>query len=107
MSYPDLEILNSHVSKVFRIDDVTAGDPREWIVRYRGQLMDDDSVAAYDLEIVLPGYVYHRLGLETTRRILVELSRQALHVILRPTDIAEPISQGLPALYEASTSLQR
>ena len=48
MSYPDLEILNSHVSKVFRIDDVTAGNAREWIARYRGQLLSTDSAAAYD-----------------------------------------------------------
>ena len=48
MSYPDLEILNSHVSKIFRIDDVTAGNAREWIARYRGQLLSSDSAAAYD-----------------------------------------------------------
>jgi membrane-associated protease RseP (regulator of RpoE activity) len=48
MSQPDLDVLNSHVSRIFRIDDVTAGNPREWIARYRGQLLSDDSVAAYD-----------------------------------------------------------
>lgn len=48
MSLPEIEVLSSHVSKIFRIDDVTAGDPREWIVRYRGQLLGEDSVAAYD-----------------------------------------------------------
>ncbi|MBV6451475.1 MAG: hypothetical protein MHPDNHAH_02215 [Anaerolineales bacterium] len=48
MPQPEIEVLTSHVSKIFRIDDVTAGDPREWIVRYRGQLLGDDSVAAYD-----------------------------------------------------------
>jgi membrane-associated protease RseP (regulator of RpoE activity) len=48
MSYPELEILNTHVARIFRIDDVTAGDPREWLVRYRGQLLGDDSAAAYD-----------------------------------------------------------
>lgn len=48
MSLPEIEVLTSHVSKIFRIDDVTAGDPREWIVRYRGQLLGEDSVAAYD-----------------------------------------------------------
>ena len=48
MSLPEIEILTSHVSKIFRIDDVTAGDPREWIVRYRGQLFGEDSIAAYD-----------------------------------------------------------
>jgi len=48
MSYPDLDVLNSHVSKIFRIEDVTAGDPREWVVRYRGHLVGSDSAAAYD-----------------------------------------------------------
>src|SRR5262245_28204124 len=48
MSYPDLDVLNSQVSRIFRIDDVTAGNPREWIARYRGQLLSDDSAAAYD-----------------------------------------------------------
>lgn len=48
MSYPDLDTLTNYVSRIFRIDDVTAGNPREWIVRYRGQLLGDDSAAAYD-----------------------------------------------------------
>ncbi len=48
MSLPDLDILTNQVSRIFRIDDVTAGDPREWLVRYRGQLLGDDSAAAYD-----------------------------------------------------------
>jgi len=48
MSLPEIDLLTSHVSKIFRIDDVTAGDPREWIVRYRGQLHNEDTVAAYD-----------------------------------------------------------
>ncbi len=48
MSYPDLDVLTNHVSRIFRIDDVTAGAPREWIARYRGHLYGDDSVAAYD-----------------------------------------------------------
>ncbi len=48
MPLPETEVLTSHVSKIFRIDDVTAGDPREWIVRYRGQLLGENTVAAYD-----------------------------------------------------------
>ncbi len=35
----------------------------------------------YDLEIELPGYVYYRLGLDTTREIEVALRREAIHVI--------------------------
>jgi len=48
MSLPEIDLLTSHVSKIFRIEDVTAGDPREWIARYRGQLLSEDTVAAYD-----------------------------------------------------------
>lgn len=50
MSFPEPEILNSLVARIFRIDDVTTGDPQKgWIVRYRGHLLDSDSAAAYDL----------------------------------------------------------
>lgn len=50
MSFPEPEILNSLVARIFRIDDVTTGDHQTgWIVRYRGHLLDDDSAAAYDL----------------------------------------------------------
>ena len=48
MSSPELDVLSSQVSRIFRIEDVTAGNPREWIARYRGQLLGDDSAAAYD-----------------------------------------------------------
>lgn len=48
---------------------------------YTLHLRLDDSEAAYDLEIVLPGYVYHRLELQTTPNLVVELNRQHLHVI--------------------------
>ena len=48
MSHPDLDVLTSYVSRILRVDDVTAGDPREWIVRYRGMLYSEDTVAAYD-----------------------------------------------------------
>ena len=41
----------------------------------------DDSEAPYDLEITLPGYVYHRLLLDTEKRVMVELRRQVLHVV--------------------------
>lgn len=48
ISLPEIDPLTSHVSKIFRIEDVTAGDPREWVARYRGQLLSEDTVAAYD-----------------------------------------------------------
>ena len=49
MVYPEIDILTNHVSRVFRVEDVTAGEPKEWIARYRGYLLnEDDTVAAYD-----------------------------------------------------------
>jgi len=49
MSIPEIEILTSLVARVFRIEDVTSGDPQKgYFVRYRGQLLDEDSAALYD-----------------------------------------------------------
>ena len=49
MSVPEIDVLTSHVARVFRVQDVTIGDPKEWTARYRGQLLNkDESVAAYD-----------------------------------------------------------
>jgi len=67
----------------------------------------DDSAAEYDLEIMLPGYVYHRLGLETTRRILVELGRQALHVIPRHADAVAPPSAMQDGSHISATPARR
>jgi molybdate transport system ATP-binding protein len=47
----------------------------------------EHSSAAYDLEMTVPSYVYHRLGLDTEKRIIVELGRQALHVLPRQGDV--------------------
>ena len=49
MTLPDNEILTSLVARVFRIQDVTALDPQKGpLLRYHGNLLGDDSVAAYD-----------------------------------------------------------
>ena len=48
MPIPEIDVLTSHVSKIFRVEDVTAGNPKEWIARYRGHLLSEDTVAAYD-----------------------------------------------------------
>lgn len=48
MSLPEMDVFTSHVSRIFRIEDVTAGEPKEWIARYRGVLLHEDSAAAYD-----------------------------------------------------------
>jgi hypothetical protein len=46
----------------------------------------EHSSAAYDLEITVPNAVYHRLGLSTQKHIIIELGRQAVHVIPRQSD---------------------
>ena len=48
MSIPEIDVLTSHVSRIFRVEDVTAGNPKEWVARYRGQLLSEDTAAAYD-----------------------------------------------------------
>jgi len=50
---------------------------------YTLHLRLDNSQAAYDGAIVLPGYVYHRLAVQTTPHLVVELNPQHLHVIPR------------------------
>ena len=49
MTFPETEVLTSLVARVFHIEDVTTLDPaEERLLRYRGRLLDDDSVSAYD-----------------------------------------------------------
>lgn len=48
MSFPEIDLLTSYVSRIFRVEDVTAGNGKEWIARYRGQLVNEDTIAAYD-----------------------------------------------------------
>jgi membrane-associated protease RseP (regulator of RpoE activity) len=49
MTLPETEVLTSLVARVFRIESVTAEDPEKGpLLRYRGQLLSDDSVSAYD-----------------------------------------------------------
>jgi membrane-associated protease RseP (regulator of RpoE activity) len=49
MTFPETEVLNALVARVFRIEDITTGDPEkgaQW--RYRGRLLSEDTVSAYD-----------------------------------------------------------
>jgi hypothetical protein len=48
MSFPEIDILTNHVSRVFQIEDVTSGNGKELIARYRGYLLNENTVAAYD-----------------------------------------------------------
>ncbi len=48
MTLPETEIITSIVSRVFRVEEVTLGDPkRGYFMRYRGELTRD-SIEAYD-----------------------------------------------------------
>jgi len=80
MNFPETEILTSLIRPIFRIDDVTAGDPRQYIVRYRGELLVDDSAQAYDqLSAALAPY-----GITPLFRI--EDGRHVILLIPRPAD---------------------
>jgi Zn-dependent protease len=50
LSLPEPEVLNQLVSHIFRIDDVTMGDPlkEKYLFRFRGKLLREDSAEAYD-----------------------------------------------------------
>ena len=48
MSVPEIDFLTGQVSRIFRVEDVTVGEPKEWIARYRGRLLGEDTVAAYN-----------------------------------------------------------
>jgi membrane-associated protease RseP (regulator of RpoE activity) len=48
MLVPEIELLTSCVARVFQIEDVTAGDGKGLIARYRGRLTGSDTAAAYD-----------------------------------------------------------
>jgi membrane-associated protease RseP (regulator of RpoE activity) len=48
MTLPDSEVLTSIISRLFRVDEVAHGDPKQgYFLRYRGELLRD-SVEAYD-----------------------------------------------------------
>ncbi len=49
MTFPETAVVNAIVARVFRINDVTLGDPqRGFLFRYRGHLLSEDSANAYD-----------------------------------------------------------
>lgn len=51
MTLPEPEFLNNIIARVFRIEDVTSMDALQqgFLMRYRGQLLDEDTASAYDL----------------------------------------------------------
>ena len=80
MSLPDYEILNSLVSRVFRYDDVTMGDPNKgYFLLYRGELIRD-SVEAYEqlAETLRPYDITPLFRLEQGRQVVM-LVRGVIH----------------------------
>ena len=86
MTLPDSEILNTIISRVFRYDDVTFGDPTKgFLLRYRGQLVLD-SVEAYDqlAEALRPYEITPLFRIEDNRQVIL-LVRGVIHP--RPTKV--------------------
>ena len=77
MSLPEPDVLNQLVSRVFRIEDVTMGDPQKekFVLRYRGVLLQEDSAEAYEqLTAALSPY-------DVTPLFRVEQERQVVYLI--------------------------
>jgi len=81
MPIPETEVLNSLVSRVFRIEDVTLGEPaRGLIARYCGHLLSEDSAAAYDqLEDSVKPY-------DITPLFRVDNDQQVIYLVPRKPD---------------------
>ncbi len=82
MSFPETEIFTAIVSRVFRIEDVTSLDThdkenKEFFLRYRGQLIGEDSAEAYDrLAEALKQYNVVPLFREESHKQMIYLARQ-------------------------------
>jgi membrane-associated protease RseP (regulator of RpoE activity) len=81
MSYPENEVLGTLVSRVFKIDDITLGEPaRGLIARYRGSFLGEDTAAAYDqLAGSLAAY-------EITPLFRLEQGSPVIFLVPRPPD---------------------
>ena len=73
MSIPETEILTNLVARVFRIEDVTSEDPRKgFFLRYRGELVGEDSAALYDTlaDALAPYKVIPLFRVEEKRQVI-------------------------------------
>jgi membrane-associated protease RseP (regulator of RpoE activity) len=73
MSIPETEVLTNLVARVFRVDDVTSEDPRKgFFLRYRGQLLDEDSASLYDLlaDSLIPYSIIPLFKIEDNRQVI-------------------------------------
>lgn len=79
MSIPEAEILSNLVARVFRIKDVTSEDPRKgFFLRYRGQLLGEDSAQAYDqlAELLSPHHAMPIFRVETGGQVIYLAPKQ-------------------------------
>ncbi len=81
MPIPESDILNNLVSRVFHVEDVTLGEPaRGLIARYRGHIISEDTVAAYDqLSESLKNY-------EITPLFRLDKGQQVVYLVPRKPD---------------------
>lgn len=80
MSFPETEILNGLVARVFHIDDVTSQDPSKGLLmRYRGHLIREDSAAAYDelADRLAPYNIVPLFRIEEERHVIYLAPKQA------------------------------
>jgi len=80
MSIPEIELLNNLVARIFRIEDVTSADPRKgYFMRYRGQLVDEDSEALYDqlADALIPYGIIPLFKIEEGRQVIYLASKPA------------------------------
>lgn len=79
MSFPEIEVLTRFVSRIFRIDDVTSEDPRKgFFLRFRGQLLSEDSAEAYDqlAEWLSPHHAMPIFRVEDGRQVIYLAPKQ-------------------------------
>lgn len=79
MSLPEPEVFTRLVSRVFRIDDLTSEDPRKgFFLRYRGQLIGEDSTQAYDqlAELLSPHHAMPIFRVEAGHQVIYLAPKQ-------------------------------
>lgn len=81
MTIPELETLHKLVARIFRIEDMTSLDaspPHGFMMRYRGQFLDEDTASAYDVlaESLAPYRLAPHFRLEDGQQVIYLASKQ-------------------------------
>jgi Zn-dependent protease len=75
----DLGKIDALIGRVFRIEDITAGNPqKDFIVRYRGRLLTEDSEATYDQlsEQLVPYGITPLFRCEDERQVIILMPKR-------------------------------